>query len=338
MLGNKIKIFDKFINLPKFHKRGFSLQPLSINQNENIKRLNERIQNGNIIFETALCLCKSYNFDLVSSIDRHGILQSIVVCQECGLIQCNPRMNEISYRNFYESDLYRDIYHNENLESYAETKFEEKAVQAIFNNIVKHISLENITNVLEIGAGGGWNLLPFANEGIEVLGLDYGPRMVEIGRKHGINMSQGGLEKLDFLDKKFDVIILNHVLEHFLDPIKELKKIINHLMPDGIIYLGVPNIENFGISALQNAHVYYFNPTNFKYYVESSGLKIVDFGSADEIHMYGLFKISSTIISTKDLIRSKKENFKILKRAFYMEYLIYWGKRIGLHNLYNIFK
>ena len=61
-------------------------------------------------------------------------------------------------------------------------------------------------------------------------------------------MIQGGIEKIS---GKYDVIILNHVLEHSLNPIKTLKILTNHLSKESIIYLGVPNILKFSFAQLQ---------------------------------------------------------------------------------------
>ena len=66
----------------------------------------------------------------------------------------------------------------------------------------------------------------------------------------------------------FDVIILRHVLEHFLDPSSILKKIYNTLNNRGTIYVAVPN--NLLLTRqkgwLRIAHTYYFNRFSFKKY------------------------------------------------------------------------
>ena len=40
---------------------------------------------------------------------------------------------------------------------------------------------------------------------MDVIGLDYSKGLVQMGQEHGLNMIQGGLEKLE---GKFDIIIV----------------------------------------------------------------------------------------------------------------------------------
>ena len=63
--------------------------------------------------------------------------------------------------------------------------------------------------------------------------------------------------------KKYDLIILNHVIEHFIDPIEKLLQIKALLNQGGLLYLGLPNIQSYGIGQIQNAHYWYFSPLNF---------------------------------------------------------------------------
>lgn len=78
-----------------------------------------------------------------------------------------------------------------------------------------------------------------------------------------------------------------------------------HLNPQGLIYVGVPNIDNYGCDQLQNAHVFYFSPRTFKHYMQLCGFKIIEFGPDRKIHMYGIFEKSS-----------KNENSNTLKDEY----------------------
>src|SRR5258708_914414 len=89
---------------------------------------------------------------------------------------------------------------------------------------------------------------------------------------------------------KFDAIILNHVIEHFLDPVESFKKLLTFLEPDGVIYVGCPNILNLSLGQIQNAHTYYFTPNLLKYYCEQTSCRQIESGAAENIHMYAIFK------------------------------------------------
>lgn len=272
--------------------------------------LNTKISNNEFETENAPCLCGSLNFDRLFTFDRYGINQDSVICRRCGLIQSNPRMTENSCKIFYEEDYYRNLYTpNIDIEEYTKSKFSIDAGKQIFDTINSSFPISKSTKVLEIGAGGGWNLGVFNKLCEQVVGIEYSHRLVELGKTYGINMIQGGVEEIQ---DKYDIIILNHVLEHMLSPIKELCIIKKHLTPKGILYISVPNILNFSFVQIQSAHVNYFNPINFKYYVEQAALKTIDIGESESIHMYGIFSENDKKSENK-----KSTFFKDSRRASY---------------------
>ena len=311
------KIRKTLIRDKDFHRKNFSKFNLSQSQRKNIKKFNHQIEKGEIEYKSDLCLCGHDVFDLVASVDRYGIIQNTVICINCGLIQSNPRMSESGYKYFYESDLYRKIYDDMSLEEYTDLKFNNGSGfnpgKEIYDIVFNRLSSNEIKNILDYGGGGGWNLAPFKAAGMNAIGIEYSTRLVELGKQYGINMVQGGFERLDEIDETYDLIIINHVLEHFINPFDKLKRIMNHLSSCGHIYIALPNIMDFGIHQLQNAHIYYFNPTNFKYFVESIGLKMVDFGSTYGNHMYGIFKKGKSLINHDHLINSRIEMYKKIK-------------------------
>jgi 2-polyprenyl-3-methyl-5-hydroxy-6-metoxy-1,4-benzoquinol methylase len=88
----------------------------------------------------------------------------------------------------------------------------------------------------------------------------------------------------------FDVVRLNHVLEHTQNPVDELKIVRGLLNPGGIVYLSVPNIA--GISArMKNMqsrlklkgrpwrhyaamhHLFFFTPETLKAVATGAGLR-----------------------------------------------------------------
>ncbi len=105
-------------------------------------------------------------------------------------------MKKSDYRSFYESDDYRKINENRSLKEYAEVKYQYVTHgKDIYGKVLRKKPLTDISNVLEIGAGGGWNLMLFLEDNILVMGLEYSPELVSLGVQRGINMMQGGFEK-----------------------------------------------------------------------------------------------------------------------------------------------
>jgi SAM-dependent methyltransferase len=108
-----------------------------------------------------------------------------------------------------------------------------------------------------------------------------------LGRKFGLDLRVGSLSDIE---GQYDLIILNHVIEHFTDFYGNMGTLIRHLNPGGRLYISVPNIDNYGLGQLQNAHIFYFSPRTFQHYMNRCGLSLLRYGSAQTIHMYGIFR------------------------------------------------
>ena len=97
-------------------------------------------------------------------------------------------------------------------------------------------------------------------------------------------------------DKKFEVILANHVLEHVNDPVELMKaKFSNWLMNDGIIFVTVPNAKSLhrligkemellkceydlNNSDREGGHQRVYDISILKDHIEKAGFEIVDFG------------------------------------------------------------
>lgn len=254
-----------------FSQAGRHFLPLTQDQEAAVADANRRIAAGEVPFELVDCLCGSSDFVPVAGVDRYGHEQATVVCRRCGLVQSNPRMTAEAYRDFYESDHYRHVYEGVDFTAVAEAKFDDPHARAIFDRVVAAKPREEIATVLEFGAGGGWNLSRFKDEGMHVVGYDYSPGLVEVGRNHGIDLRQGGLEDVD---GSYDVIVANHVIEHTLDPRAALRRLGAHLDRGGVFFVGIPDIAQFDVRHLQNAHTYYFTRATLERVASEAGFEV----------------------------------------------------------------
>ena len=337
MVSNRIRdiiIKKRLFNFSEFHNSKLSFEVLNEYQLQTINKFNNKVRSGEIEFESVPCLCGGIEFDNIASVDGKSFIQQTMICRNCGLIQSNPRMTDKQYREFYESDFYRISYEGTDFSSdiYQQRYNSEKGMH-IFKEIENVKSINSITKVIEIGAGGGWNLIPFIDRGAPAVGIDYSPRLVQMGIEHGINMRQGGIEEIN---DEYDIIIINHVLEHFLDPVSALKKIVYHLKNNGIIYIAVPNILNFSLGQLQNAHSYYFTPASFQYYISTAGLRLLKFGNVQNIHMFGIFSAEPMIAKLNFPEGNYEYMVKFLRNQKYKILFVKVLKKIYLYQLLRI--
>lgn len=100
--------------------------------------------------------------------------------------------------------------------------------------------------LLDVGFGSGVFLTRASQLGWDVFGADFDPVVVENALKRGLNVRLGGIEAYSECSGYFDLITLNHVLEHVHDPIALLASAFLLLKPGGSLYVATPNIDSYG--------------------------------------------------------------------------------------------
>ncbi len=100
--------------------------------------------------------------------------------------------------------------------------------------------------LLDIGCGSGAFLQIAQSCGWDALGVDPDPKAVANCQRQGLNVFQGGIDYFDGKGPLFDVITLNHVIEHVHDPVAVLADCYRLLKPAGQLWLETPNIDSLG--------------------------------------------------------------------------------------------
>lgn len=96
-------------------------------------------------------------------------------------------------------------------------------------------------SVLDVGCGEGGTSKTLRKNGAVVSALDIRTDLKERLSKHGIRFYQGSIEDVSFDSTRFDIIILQDVLEHLRDPNDALAKVSQLLKPNGMVYISTPN-------------------------------------------------------------------------------------------------
>lgn len=119
--------------------------------------------------------------------------------------------------------------------------------------------------LLEIGIGSGRLLEAATLAGWRAVGIEASPAVAaHVNQRFGVPVFAGLLEEYQgSLGGKFDVVIMNHVLEHIPDPVTALDKVRSLLKPGGILHLAVPNIECWearfsGWTSYEPYHLFYY--------------------------------------------------------------------------------
>jgi 2-polyprenyl-3-methyl-5-hydroxy-6-metoxy-1,4-benzoquinol methylase len=99
---------------------------------------------------------------------------------------------------------------------------------------------------LEVGCGEGWLLAAAQAAGFDVCGLDFSDAGLKRFHPHLVPAATFGdafenLERLIEADAQFDVVVMEHVLEHVLDPEQLLQRLTRLIAPGGVCAITVPN-------------------------------------------------------------------------------------------------
>jgi SAM-dependent methyltransferase len=101
--------------------------------------------------------------------------------------------------------------------------------------------------VLEVGCGDGSRLLRLRKRGWLVVGQDVDPHAgAHALAADGITVYGGNLEALHLPDGRYDAIVMNHVIEHAVDPLGLLQECHRLLVPGGQLVVVTPNALSFG--------------------------------------------------------------------------------------------
>ena len=282
----------------------------------------QEIENGTILTEeVTVCQCGSENLEQLSKINRFGLPFGSFICQECGLIVTSPRIKQESLPYYYEK-FYHPLNYGKESMANQEALFEVGQGKKIFNLVQEYLSKTQEIQVLEIGAGVGNVLKEFQEEAllhdlkVQSTGTEYSPDCIEACQKNSLNVISGDLETIKQTGKKYNLIILSHVFEHFIDLNSELEKIQAILHDDGILYIEVPGVLDIHrkryydfsfLGYIVHAHMYNFTLTTLKNLVEKKNF----------ILLYGNEKVES-IFKKGNSSNYKNDYNKIL---YYLSFL-----------------
>lgn len=239
------------------------------------------------------CLICGHNLKKFAEIENYLILK----CSYCVFGQTD------------KLDVQKGKYHRD--EVYIE---EEKLFKNIFQKRVdKILKFKKEGKVLEIGCSTGIMLSLLKNLGWEVVGVEISKKAAGVAAKRGIPVTVWDFMQTN-LDEKYDLVILNHTLEHMDHPVRVLEKIKSLLSPSGLLYIDLPNFG--GLSAkllgtnwpllLPDEHLWHFSEKSLLLLLKKIGFKVIFIEKASGIWDYGS-PIGGVLLS---LFSFKKRFFK----------------------------
>ncbi|MBK7391771.1 MAG: class I SAM-dependent methyltransferase [Chloracidobacterium sp.] len=225
--------------------------------------------------------------------------QFIVKCCGCGIVTRSPSLFDPLFNREAAVDVRRD----------------EDFIGGDTISIAEHIKIRldhaagkvSGKTLLDIGCGSGALLVHAKKQGWSVCGTEHEPSAVEKLAAYGIPCFTGDLDEPDLLAMRFDLIHMNHVLEHVESPLRVLKVIGNLLKEDGLAIIEVPNEFSALTQRLRRIlkldgssvttyfqHEWYFTPQSLRDICEKANLSVMALNTP--------FRRSNNFI--KDIVRA----------------------------------
>jgi len=283
------------------------------------------IESKKILLETVeecIC-CKNKTFEKLLDVDRFDLPFGSYICKSCGLVTTSPRIKQESLPYYYDKYYHPLNYGKENLDNQT-ALFKKGQGEKIFDTLYPYIQNKSNLKILEVGAGVGNVLEEFKDKAvdnsinIELYGTEYSHDCIVQCMRKGLNMIEGNAQSVLNLNQKFDIIILSHVFEHFIDLENELSILKKLLKKNGLLYIEVPGIltihdkpyYNFSFLGYSvHAHMYNFSSITLQNIVNKYGFIQVESNETVE----AIFKLENN--SQTELVNDT------LRIRHYLEFL-----------------
>lgn len=197
--------------------------------------------------------------------------RTVARCVGCGLVYMYPMASSEALSSYYQRGQYWG--HVSETTPFDIPTYHHQA-KARTDFILAHQKFSGRTEVLDIGAGYGVleSHMKSKFPGSPIFhAIEPDPKAQESLETLGVRWSGDGAA---FAEKKFDLIILSHVLEHVNDPVGFLQGIGKSCERDSTVFIEVPN-EDFLFKFDLEPHVLFFGQRSLTMVLNAAGFDVV---------------------------------------------------------------
>jgi 2-polyprenyl-3-methyl-5-hydroxy-6-metoxy-1,4-benzoquinol methylase len=224
---------------------------------------------------------------------------SLFKCWNCEAIFINPQPSYKELEKHYSSDRYYSLKRIQPKEKSRKVRLRIFLYKLYFNNIYKNPFMKILfyplkfiirstiikkdAKLLDIGCGSGQFLYEMRELGLNVAGIEPGDFDNDGNKKYNLNIENSDLIKAGYSKESFDIVTMNHVLEHINNPFETISEIKRILKKNGIFIIGVPNTNSiakriFGknwIAFDVPRHLINYSKNNLTTFLYKNGFKVL---------------------------------------------------------------
>ncbi len=203
---------------------------------------------------------------------------NFMFCKNCGVFFIDPQPSLESLKKSYPPDYH--AFHSG-----------EGGFITFLYSIVNRLRFREYTKItgpagkiLDVGCSDAayFDFLKKYSPAYELSGIEFKDEIAQLGRNKGRDIFTGTLAEYPS-NEKFDLIIMNNLIEHVLDPVCELKKARTILKANGHVILETPNINSWDFILFKSLwggihaprHTFLFNPASLKALALKTGFKVL---------------------------------------------------------------
>jgi SAM-dependent methyltransferase len=227
--------------------------------------------------------CNYCEVDDATVVFGAGVAQpsQIVRCNRCGLMYASPRVKAPDHVEIARYDPEFDPFRPD------DTRVLKERLQVRdYDRTRAHLNrlYPRRGRLLEVGSSLGYLLEAFRKDGWEVVGVEPFYQACRHSREElGIDVKNAILETAGLPDASFDVVLLNHVIEHIDDPMRTLRLVNRILKPAGHFVIETPRYDTLVFKLLGrrerslacSGHIYFFTTQTLKNLYEAAGFTTV---------------------------------------------------------------
>ncbi len=238
-------------------------------------------------------LCSNNDTDVLCSLPPWNYVQ----CKNCALVYVNPRSKEHAVQKAYEKGGFMSwfkhkTYSRRNLANLKNIGGRLKRGETLMYEVAKY---KQGGRILDIGCNRGFLLANAAAWGWDAYGIEivsWKTKLVEL--ELNVTIFNDRLRNIDqpFADKFFDAITMIDIIEHFHDPVEDLKEVHRILKDDGFLLINTPDYNSAWLRIngdewkfdKPEEHLYLYDRNTLKLMLEKIGFEIITFQLSKGFH------------------------------------------------------
>jgi SAM-dependent methyltransferase len=267
-------------------------------------------------------VCGERNYDILWTKDGFNYVR----CCECSSVRVDPQLLVSEVARIYSV-------------GFSSKQFSQIGAQTdspYHKRLLKQMRVYRQSgNILDVGCFTGKFLSAAKDVGWKPFGLDVSKEAVEqVRSKLGIDVRHDTLLRTNFIPDMFDAITMYDVIEHFQEPLPNLKMAAKLLRPQGLLYIETPNFNGIPRYVLGRDwcvffpwHFYYYTERTIRHILELAGFRVkkiqaIDIRPLSRFNAFRSLQNSGNISGMTIAKRLKKisyvnSSFKLLRAAYY---------------------